>query len=133
MWVPSWFDCCCSSKDYPKDVRLGQTWVDKQNEVIFLPVFGVPVPFSIATIKSVSLSNEGDSHVLRINFQAPSATGTTFPKDLAPSVRAVMKARPELMYLRTVSVRAKVRMPSMKGNTVVRRPLTPTICAGLYL
>ena len=39
-----------------------------------MPIFGVPVPFHIATIKNISLSVEGDYTYLRINFFHPGAS-----------------------------------------------------------
>ena len=39
-----------------------------------MPVFGVPVPFHIATVKNISQSVEGDYTYLRINFFHPGAT-----------------------------------------------------------
>lgn len=41
---------------------------------MILPIFGVPVPFHISTIKNISQSVEGDYTYLRINFFHPGAT-----------------------------------------------------------
>ena len=40
-------------------------YVDKKYETIILPIFGVPVPFHIATVKNISQSVEGDYTYLR--------------------------------------------------------------------
>lgn len=39
-----------------------------------MPIFGIPVPFHISTIKNISQSVEGDYTYLRINFFHPGAT-----------------------------------------------------------
>lgn len=73
-----------SQKDFPKDGDISdlKIFVDKKNEAVILPVFGMPVPFHISTIKNVSTSVEGDYLYLRINFFFPGSTlekGQTFP------------------------------------------------------
>lgn len=47
---------------------------DRKYETVILPIFGVPVPFHISTIKNISQSVEGDYTYLRINFFHPGAT-----------------------------------------------------------
>ena len=47
---------------------------DKKYETVIMPVFGIPVPFHISTIKYISQSIEGDYTYLRINFSHPGAT-----------------------------------------------------------
>lgn len=71
-----------SSKDFPRESEISdlKIHVDKKAEAVILPVFGVPVPFHISTIKNVSTSVEGDYLYLRINFFFPGSTlekGTT--------------------------------------------------------
>lgn len=39
-----------------------------------MPIFGIPVPFHISTIKNISQSVEGDYTYLRLNFFHPGAT-----------------------------------------------------------
>lgn len=73
-----------SMKDFPRDNEISdlKIFVDKKNEAVILPVFGIPVPFHISTIKNVSTSVEGDYLYLRINFFFPGSTldkGQTFP------------------------------------------------------
>ena len=46
-----------------KNLKL---YVDKKYETIIMPIFGVPVPFHIATIKNISSSKEGDYTYLRL-------------------------------------------------------------------
>jgi len=67
------------------EVKELKIYVDKKYETIIMPVFGVPVPFHIATIKNVSTSNEGDYTYLRINFFHPGASiGTNEPRYSSP-------------------------------------------------
>lgn len=73
-----------SSKDFPRENEISdlKIFVDKRNEAVILPIFGLPVPFHISTIKNVSTSVEGDYLYLRINFFFPGSTlekGQTFP------------------------------------------------------
>jgi nucleosome binding factor SPN SPT16 subunit len=54
-----------------KDLKL---YVDRKYETVIMPIFGIPVPFHISTIKNISASVEGDYTYLRINFFHPGAT-----------------------------------------------------------
>lgn len=65
-----------SLKDFPRENEISdlKIYVDKRNETVILPIFGVPVPFHISTIKNVSTSVEGDYLYLRINFFFPGST-----------------------------------------------------------
>merc|ERR1711962_626807 len=56
------------------EVKQLKIYVDKKYETIILPIFGVPVPFHIATVKNISTSIEGDYTYLRINFFHPGAS-----------------------------------------------------------
>lgn len=47
---------------------------DKKYETVIMPIFGIPVPYHISTIKNISQSVEGDYTYLRINFFHPGAT-----------------------------------------------------------
>lgn len=49
-------------------------FLDRKYETVIMPVFGIPVPFHISTIKNISQSVEGDYTYLRINFFHPGAT-----------------------------------------------------------
>lgn len=56
------------------EVKQLKIYVDKKYETIIMPIFGVPVPFHIATVKNISQSVEGDYTYLRINFFHPGAS-----------------------------------------------------------
>lgn len=77
-----------SLKEFPRENEISdlKIYVDKRNETVILPVFGVPAPFHISTIKNVSTSVEGDYLYLRINFFFPGSTlekGSVFPSNEA--------------------------------------------------
>ena len=63
------FDCVSSAY---KSLLLSSP--DRKYETVILPIFGVPVPFHVSTIKNISQSVEGDYTYLRINFFHPGAT-----------------------------------------------------------
>jgi len=56
-----------------REVKELKIYVDKKYETVILPIWGIPVPFHIATIKNISTSIEGDYTYLRINFYHPGA------------------------------------------------------------
>lgn len=67
---------------------------DKKYETVIMPLFGIPVPFHISTIKNISQSIEGDYTYLRINFFHPGATmgrneGGMYPQPDATFVKEV--------------------------------------------
>ncbi|KAK7590876.1 hypothetical protein V9T40_002489 [Parthenolecanium corni] len=53
------------------DIKELKIYVDRKYETVILPIFGLPVPFHISTIKNISQSVEGDYTYLRINFFHP--------------------------------------------------------------
>eukprot|EP00171_Calliarthron_tuberculosum_P017009 IDg17009t1 len=61
-------------KNFPS-VRPRVLFVDMDNDTILVPINGVPVPFHISVIKSVSKSEEGQYSYLRINFFTPQIAG----------------------------------------------------------
>lgn len=56
------------------EIKELKIFVDKKFETVVLPIFGMPVPFHISTIKNISQSVEGDYTYLRINFFHPGST-----------------------------------------------------------
>lgn len=57
-----------------REVKELKLYVDRKYETVIMPIFGIPVPFHISTIKNISQSIEGDYTYLRINFFHPGAT-----------------------------------------------------------
>jgi len=45
--------------------------VDTRNQSIIVPIYGVPVPFHISTLRNASKNDEGDYVYLRLNFLTP--------------------------------------------------------------
>eukprot|EP01018_Ginkgo_biloba_P035545 Gb_23782 [translate_table: standard] len=73
--------------------------VDQKHEAILLPVYGIMVPFHIATIKSVSSQQDGGSSYIRIIFNVP---GTGFNANDVSSQKFQ-----GCIYLKEVSFRSK--------------------------
>jgi nucleosome binding factor SPN SPT16 subunit len=51
-----------------KDLRIV---VDQKNHTIIVPIYGLPVPFHINTLRNASKNDEGDYVYLRLNFLTP--------------------------------------------------------------
>lgn len=80
------------------EVKELKIFVDRKYETVILPVFGIPVPFHISTIKNISQSVEGDYTYLRINFFHPGAT-------MARNEGAAF-AQPDATYVKEVTYRS---------------------------
>lgn len=110
-----------SAGQLPKEPELKELklFVDKKYETIILPLFGLTVPFHIATIKNISQSVEGSYTYLRINFFHPGAAlgrneGNIFPN-------------PEATFLKEITYRStnlkepgEISAPSSNLNTAFR-------------
>merc|ERR550534_510248 len=104
----------------PKETEVKELkiYVDKKYETIIMPIFGVPVPFHIATIKNISSSVEGDYTYLRINFFHPgAAVGRDEPR----------YTNPEATFLKEVTYRStnikepgELTAPSLNLNTAFK-------------
>ncbi|CAH8569723.1 unnamed protein product [Heterobilharzia americana] len=101
------------------DVRKLRLFVDKKYETVILPIFGLPTPFHISTIKNVSTSIEADYTYLRINFHHPGAL--VGAKDTASF------QSPESTYVKEMTYRAsnvrrhgEVTIPSTNLNNAYR-------------
>ena len=102
------------------EVRSLKIYVDKKYETVILPIFGVPVPFHIATLKNISSSIEGDSTYLRINFFHP---GAAIGKDGGGSFSTPQDATfvKELTYRSTnVKEPGEISAPSANLNTAFK-------------
>merc|ERR1712079_284304 len=100
------------------EVKELKIYVDKKYETVILPVFGVPVPFHIATIKNISSSVEGDYTYLRINFFHPGASiGKDEPRFNNPEATFVK----EVTYRSTnIKEPGELTAPSMNLQTAFR-------------
>ncbi|KAI8610260.1 FACT complex subunit-domain-containing protein [Chytriomyces sp. MP71] len=65
------FECYRKEGMLPKSVDQLRIVVDKRSEAIVLPIYGMPVPFHISTLKAVVKNDEGSSTYLRFNFVTP--------------------------------------------------------------
>lgn len=72
--------------------------VDQRNEAVLLPIYGLMVPFHVATIKNVTSSQDGGISLIRINFNVP---GAAFGAGYTPAVKY-----PDSVFLREVSYRS---------------------------
>lgn len=83
--------------------------MDKRNESVILPIYGLPVPFHIGTIKNVTKSDEGDFTLLRFNFNTPGRGGGVGRKegseDVAAAAAPNTMADPQAHYLRGITLR----------------------------
>lgn len=91
------------TRDYP-DPQPNQVKVDMQNQSVFLPISGVPVPFHISTIKNVVMPEVDGATLLRINFYtAGIALGKEAPKNM---VKVVQKYAPYASFIREMTFRS---------------------------
>ncbi|KAJ3410484.1 FACT complex subunit spt16 [Chytridiales sp. JEL 0842] len=65
------FECYKKESLLPKVVDQLRIVVDRRNEAIILPIYGMPVPFHISTLKNLVKNEEGDTTYLRFNFATP--------------------------------------------------------------
>ncbi|XP_066141627.1 FACT complex subunit spt16 [Euwallacea fornicatus] len=99
------------------EVKQMKIFVDQKYETVILPVYGIPVPFHISTIKNISQSVEGDYTYLRINFFHP---GSSLGKD-------GNFQQPEATFVKEVTYRStntkepgEISPPSSNLNTAFR-------------
>ncbi|XP_011506488.1 PREDICTED: FACT complex subunit spt16 isoform X2 [Ceratosolen solmsi marchali] len=108
-----------NSMPHDTEVKELKLFVDKKYETVILPIYGVPVPFHISTIKNISQSVEGDYTYLRINFFHPGATmgrneGGVYPQNDATFVK-------EVTYRSTNTKEpGEISAPSSNLNTAFR-------------
>lgn len=72
--------------------------VDQKNEAVLLPIYGLLVPFHIATIKSVSSQQDGGHSYIRLIFNVP---GAGFGPNDIPTQKF-----PRSIYVKEVSFRS---------------------------
>lgn len=104
---------------HESEIRDLQLYVDRKYETLILPIFGIPTPFHISTIKNISQSIEGDYTYLRINFYHPGSSlgrneGNVFPQ-------------PDAHFLKEITYRSsntkepgEISAPSLNLNTAFR-------------
>ncbi|CAM1310156.1 SUPT16H (predicted), partial [Pycnogonum litorale] len=106
---------------FPKEngVKELKIFVDKKYETVILPVYGIPVPFHISTIKNISQSIEGDYTYLRVNFFHPGSMLGSKESQLFPN--------PESTFLKEITYRStnikepgELSAPSLNLSTAFR-------------
>lgn len=97
-------DLCAykTAEEYPKDIRRTRIYVDKDNEVVFIPINGIPVPFHIITIKNISKTEGEDHSLLRINFHIPSSSNL---KGIDPIMQKACQVNSLASYIKTLNVK----------------------------
>uniref|UniRef100_A0AAU7BN93 FACT complex subunit n=1 Tax=Henosepilachna vigintioctopunctata TaxID=420089 RepID=A0AAU7BN93_9CUCU len=109
-----------NASQMPRDSEVKQLklYVDQKYETVILPVYGIPVPFHISTVKNISQSVEGDYTYLRINFFHPGATmGKSDGSYQQPEATFVK----ELTYRSTnIKEPGEISPPSSNLNTAFR-------------
>jgi len=73
--------------------------VDTKNDAVLVPIYGVMIPFHVATIKSVSSQQDGGNSYIRIIFNVP---GTGFNANYMPTTKF-----PSSIYVKEISFRSK--------------------------
>lgn len=75
----------------PNETKEIRVLVDRRNQSIILPIYGLAVPFHITTIKNVSKSEDLSQVFLRFNFQTPGQSlGKKDPTSIVSDVLALM-------------------------------------------
>ena len=93
-----------SPAQYPPEMRRDQIYVDTENEVLFLPIHGVPVPFSVHTVRTVSMTEEGGYGYFRINFHTPQNKSG---KDMNATMLKAIEKFPAATYIRNLTFRSR--------------------------
>uniref|UniRef100_A0A0D6QWA7 FACT complex subunit n=1 Tax=Araucaria cunninghamii TaxID=56994 RepID=A0A0D6QWA7_ARACU len=73
--------------------------VDTKNDAVLVPIYGIMVPFHVATIKSVTSQQDGGNSYIRIIFNVP---GTGFNSNYMPTTKF-----PNSIYVKEISFRSK--------------------------
>ncbi|XP_033101550.1 FACT complex subunit SPT16-like [Anneissia japonica] len=80
------------------DIHALRISIDKKHETVILPVFTIPTPYHISTIKNISQSVEGDYTYLRINFHHPGSS--------VGRLDTVAFPNPEAVFVKEVTYRS---------------------------
>lgn len=113
-----------SPSAYPPDMKPDQIYVDTEHEVIFVPIHGVPVPFSVHTVKTVSMTEDGGYGYFRINFHTPQGKAV---KDINPVMLKALQDYPAATYIRNLTFRSRdqtnmnIQVKRMKNMMKQRR------------
>ena len=93
-----------SPAEYPRDVTSFHLRVDMEKEAVFVPIGGIPVPFHVSTIKSITMPDPDKATYLRINFYGP---GATIPKDAPKNIhQLVAKYGQQFPFIKDLTFRS---------------------------
>ena len=85
-------------------MRATEVRVDMDNEVIFLPICGFPVPFHMSMIRNVTMPEPDQATYLRVNFFSPgAASGKDVPKN---TVLLLEKYAPLYPFIKDLTFRS---------------------------
>ena len=115
-WVPPY----ATPAAYPSDVAATRIYVDTAHDAVFLPLNGIPTPFTIKCIKNVTLtdSDGAGETILKFDFYIPpKTTAATAPKECAPAMVQVLhdlhilgagaEAARDVAWVKVLSFRAR--------------------------
>lgn len=60
-----------NEKEFPREVKKNQIYVDSQKDMLLLPINGRHIPIHISILKNASKIDEGKTISLRLNFYFP--------------------------------------------------------------
>lgn len=110
-----------SEEKFPADEELVENmliYVDRRNDTVIVPIFGVQVPFHISMIKNASQTVEGDDTYLRINFTHP---GSQIGKETQQFPNAFAKYVKELSFKSSnLKEQGSSNAPSQNLTTALR-------------
>ena len=88
------------------EIQELKIYVDKGHETVILPIFGVPTPFHISTLKNLSSSVEGDFTYLRLNFFHPGVAVNKVAGAAAAASNEGTYLNQDCVYIKEITYRA---------------------------
>ena len=88
------------------EIQELKIYVDKGHETVILPIFGVPTPFHISTLKNLSSSVEGDYTYLRLNFFHPGVSVNKIAGTTSAASNEGTYLNQDCVYIKEITYRA---------------------------
>eukprot|EP00941_MAST-03F_sp_MAST-3F-sp1_P005807 g5807.t1 len=95
-----------ASSQYPREVRNDAMKVDVENEVLFLPINNLPVPFHLNCIKNVSKNDGEVASFFRVNFYFPAKS---WPRESPPSMVQACEKNKTKTYIKEMTFSAPLK------------------------
>jgi len=92
--------------EFPRRARGLKVYLDLDTETVFIPINQQSVPFHISTIKSVSMSEMGNNHILRFNFHTTASSKNTLAKDATKSIVNFCNQSPDYSFIKEISIKS---------------------------